>query len=313
MQPTFLRSIVAAVDLSPGSDEVLRTAAELARAAGAELHVVHALDVAVAPSLEDPADPGYIRWHNEAAGRLALQLERVLPPGHEPRTRELVLDLAHRAVLARIRAVDADLVVVGPHRGRPGAAPLLGSTADRVIRTSPVPCLVVQGRLKLPLSRVVVPLDLEDPSPGALEAGFRWLAGLGTDAELAVVHVVPPVAAPGAFPRDRIAVAPPLHAAVEASRAGHPQARVREELVWGEAPADAITGYAGRERAELVVIATHGRGGVRRALLGSVASRVAAAAPCPVLMVPPSRWGGTPPEDDAAPEATLEPAASFHR
>ena len=237
----------------------------------------------------------------------------MLPTGDEPRTRELVLDLAHRAVLARVKAVDADLVVLGPHRGRPGAAALLGSTADRVIRTSPVPCLVVRGRLALPLSRVVVPLDLEDPSPGALDAGFRWLSGLGTGAELAVVHVVPPVAAPGAFPRDRVALAPPLHAAVEASRSAHPEVRVREELVWGGAPAEEIAAYAGRERAELVVIATHGRGGLRRALLGSVASRVAASAPCPVLMVPPSGWAGTSPEEDAAPGTTREAAASVHR
>ena len=39
------------------------------------------------------------------------------------------------------------------------------------------------------------------------------------------------------------------------------------------------------ERADLVVIGTHGRGGLDRALLGSVADRVIRLAPCPVLAV----------------------------
>jgi len=50
-------------------------------------------------------------------------------------------------------------------------------------------------------------------------------------------------------------------------------------------PYEEIVALARDERADLVVIGTHGRGGINRALLGSVADRVARLAPCPVLTV----------------------------
>jgi len=50
-------------------------------------------------------------------------------------------------------------------------------------------------------------------------------------------------------------------------------------------PYQEIVGLARDERADLVVIGTHGRGGMSRALLGSVADRVVRLAPCPVLTV----------------------------
>ena len=55
------------------------------------------------------------------------------------------------------------------------------------------------------------------------------------------------------------------------------------------APAAAIVEYASRSRIDLIVIGTHGRTGVTRTLLGSVAERVVRTAPCPVLAVPITR------------------------
>jgi len=48
-------------------------------------------------------------------------------------------------------------------------------------------------------------------------------------------------------------------------------------------PHEEIVAAAARERADLIVLGTHGRGGLDRALLGSVADRVIRLAPCPVL------------------------------
>jgi nucleotide-binding universal stress UspA family protein len=50
-------------------------------------------------------------------------------------------------------------------------------------------------------------------------------------------------------------------------------------------PHQEIVALARDERADLIVIGTHGRGGINRALLGSVADRVVRLAPCPVLTV----------------------------
>jgi nucleotide-binding universal stress UspA family protein len=63
--------------------------------------------------------------------------------------------------------------------------------------------------------------------------------------------------------------------------------RARSLVLDGIAADEQIVAVARRTRANLIVIGTHGRTGLSRMLLGSVASRVAATAPCPVLTVRP--------------------------
>jgi nucleotide-binding universal stress UspA family protein len=302
MVPQPIRSILAATDLSEASDEVLRATGALAAHTGAELHVLHAFDLPSAPYAagEQAASPP--TWQgrlDEAERALDAQLERALPRGVRPASRAVEVYVAHRAIVERAAAVGADLVALGPHRRRGGPGEFLGSTADRVVRTSPVPCLVVREHLDLPLHRVVVPFDLSEPSQGALDLALGWgtaLAGRpgegGAALDVRVVHVLPALFVRD-LPSGRAVVGPELHRRVEESlaRGGRAAgATVREELLWGEGEADEINGYAAGERADLVVLATHGHGLVRRALLGSVASAVARGAPCPVLLVPPAMW-----------------------
>lgn len=68
------------------------------------------------------------------------------------------------------------------------------------------------------------------------------------------------------------------------SRATKAGARSRGLLVRGT-PADVIVGQARRERVDVIVIGTHGRSGLGRLFMGSVASRVLHQAPCPVITV----------------------------
>jgi len=57
-------------------------------------------------------------------------------------------------------------------------------------------------------------------------------------------------------------------------------------LMEGSRPATAILDIAEREHVDLIMLATHGRGGIDRLMLGSVADRVVHHARCPVLLVP---------------------------
>ena len=56
-------------------------------------------------------------------------------------------------------------------------------------------------------------------------------------------------------------------------------------VITSSAPALAIVAYAGEAHIDLIVVGTHGRGGVAHLLLGSVAERVVRTGPCPVLTV----------------------------
>lgn len=113
------------------------------------------------------------------------------------------------------------------------------------------------------------------------------------DLELVLLHVQPPTEAPGvsAAPagQQRLREAE-MHDAEELlgriarDHGLGPEVRRRAEI--GPA-ADRILDVCAEERAELVVLGSRGRGGLKAALLGSVSSKVAAHAPCPCVIVPP--------------------------
>lgn len=312
MPHRIIGSILAATDLAEGSDVVLRAAGRLARALCAELHVVHAVEYPFADFPGLRGSPSFRNRAGEAVEFLDEQIARTLPPGTVAASRQVVIRRASRAIFYRARQLSADLIVLGPHRRRGRTDGFLGTTADRVIRSCDAPCLVVRGDLSLPLRRVMVPLDLSEPSRGALDLALAWSGSLGVSdvesglpgTELQVMHVIPPGSLPSDLSFDRAVIGPVLYDEVEAAiaRSEHGAAvPVREEVLWGDEPVETILRYAEEGRADLLVLATHGHGALRRALVGSIASAVARGAGCPVLLVPPSLWKGDGEEPDAEP------------
>jgi nucleotide-binding universal stress UspA family protein len=312
MRTPVLRTIVAATDLTEASDEVLRAAAGLARDTGAALHVVHAFDFPPSPYVEDAGDQVTFQGRIDDAERaLDAQLARTVPLDVPIVGRRMEIYAAHRAITEYAGAVHADLVVLGPHTRRELEIGFLGTTADRVVRTAAAPVLIVRGALRLPFRRTVVPIDLSEKSGGVLDVALAWAQALGARdaelgipaAELHIVHVVPDVFAGAPHPFGHASVHPGVNREVAAAleRAGGASSvDVREEVLWGDKPAAEIAAYARSEGADLVILATHGYGALKRALIGSTAAGVAREAPCPVLLLPPRLWRNDDPERDAA-------------
>ncbi len=139
--------IVVATDFHEAATRALDMAVAIAQGCGAELILVHAYDV---PPLvyADPLVAG-------SAGQIADDLEmhakrqlRALAEGLASRVGPVSTVAAQGApaecILKTVRKTGADLVVVGTHgrHGLPRA--VLGSTAERLVRTSPVPVLVAR-------------------------------------------------------------------------------------------------------------------------------------------------------------------------
>lgn len=290
MHPMRIRSILAATDLGPASDEVVRSAAALAERTGAELHLLNALDMRKLPALEAPTYPDRVRQAEQA---LVDQARRVAPSVRPAST--LVVDYApEKAIEERAAAVSADLLVLGPHGGGDVGAHFLGTTAEAVLRASAVPCLVARAGLRLPLRRIGVPTDHSEPSLRALDLALALARPLGGPAggepELRLFHVGWTVDAVDDPSLERRTLLPELEreAAAAVARAGDGAApTVRTEVVWAGDLAEAIGRHAGQEEMDLLVMGTHGRGGLKRLFLGSVALGAARRAPCPVLLVPP--------------------------
>jgi nucleotide-binding universal stress UspA family protein len=110
-----------------------------------------------------------------------------------------------------------------------------------------------------------------------------------------VPHIIARVFDFADVPPERAAIGPELQRQVDAARVRvgvKARARVREVVRFSDSTADEILNVAQQEKADLLVLGTHGYGAFKRALIGSVAAAVARAAVCPVLLVPPALWAG---------------------
>lgn len=139
--------------------------------------------------------------------------------------------------------------------------------------------------------RVIVPTDFSDCSEQAWALAQRLAAAVGSELILAHVLVEAPLYSEGPFTVERTRhvfeqarnwVAENLEKWAAGAKGKGLRART---VMRTGAPYREIVDLATDERADLVIIGTHGRGGVNRALLGSVADRVVRLAPCPVLTV----------------------------
>ena len=138
-------------------------------------------------------------------------------------------------------------------------------------------------------------VDFGEPSRAALEQAADLARELG--AELTLVHVVTPSPPAGTdvLPVAGSAAEPPAaeeEAALEAWRAEaelRAGKAVRARLLVGD-PARLVAKVARENHHDLVVVGTHGRRGLRRAVMGSVAERIVREAPCAVLVAHDRAW-----------------------
>jgi nucleotide-binding universal stress UspA family protein len=157
------------------------------------------------------------------------------------------------------------------------------------------------------INKIVVGVDNTELGAGALSRAIA-LAGTQPNTEVHALRVVEPIVDPlvGALPstKDELeSLKDQLQAAIQNAIAEDGTLRVHAVVahVAIGAPARAIIELAAQIDAEMIVVGTHGRRGVRRALLGSVAEEVVRRAGCPVLCVRPKQH----PEEARIPE--IEP------
>lgn len=143
------------------------------------------------------------------------------------------------------------------------------------------------------LKKVLVATDFSEPSEAALAYGRELARSLG--GQLVVLHVVNDTFAATAGPDGFVFTNPGMQASVNAAGQKRVDDLISVEdrtllgaqgtVVTSDAPASAIVKYAKDSDVNLIVIGTHGRGGMAHLLLGSIAERVVRIAPCPVLTV----------------------------
>lgn len=304
----MLTSLLVPLDGSEFSERTLPLARGLARATGASLHLAH---VHVSHSPDHFLGHTQFQWEGldldeydqrhraQEETYLARVLERVHDDGTRVDTALLEGNVAQK-IAEHADTVGADLILITTH-GHTGVSRMwLGSVADTLVRTTHLPLLVLHpgehGNVPpavLTFQNILVPLDGSDLALSILDP-VKELAS-ATDAQITLAHVVSSTAIVGSrllplLPDDigpamKRAVAYLDERAEELREEGFP---VETRVVEHEIPAKALCWMAKDAGADLIAIATHGYGGVKRAVLGSVADKVLRGSPLPLLVQRPS-------------------------
>ncbi|MBM4182837.1 MAG: universal stress protein [Gemmatimonadetes bacterium] len=297
-EETMYKSILVSLDGSETAEQALRPAASIARRSDATLHLAR---VPVA-SLGGSIDMEYGKVDSHYMGGVA---ERLRSAGL-PSVKVAVLEVGDVATqLEKHRAeVGADLTVMCSHGRGTVERAWLGSVSDRFVRHTDAPVLIVRASpgartddlaTDVTFERVMVPLDGSALSESALGPATE-LGGRSSSYLLVRVLEAPYAMGAGVHPSLPMAPGEGVGAARQwadadiGSSAKAFEARgfsVESVTQVGQPVARAILDAAKSHAADVIAMATHGRGGVTRAWMGSVTDKVVRGTECPVLIVRP--------------------------
>ena len=301
-----IRHILCPVDFSEFSRHAFDRAVAIARSYGAQLTVVHVLPVPSAvPALPyGPEGPGPFGFEAVDRVRALAELPRFLEAdqsiGVPLHYKAAESPSAQKEILLQASRLSADLIVMGTH-GRSGFDRfVLGSVAEKTLRTSRVPVLIVPPRVpdvvpagRDPFRSILCAIDFSQDSAHALEYATS-LAGHAAG-RLTLLHAVEAILV-GNDPMGQVNfdVVGYQHALEDSAKAdlqkllpqpiGH-GSETDTVVTHGRAYKE-ILGVATERQADLIVLGVHGRNALDRLVFGSTAEHVVRRATCPVLAVP---------------------------
>ncbi|MEM7167795.1 MAG: universal stress protein [Planctomycetota bacterium] len=291
-------------DFSEGSREALKFAATYAHQIGAELRLLHVIDLPhfAYGDFETTTVSGetlHSQSVQQARRRLRDELKHlpdVLRQGTECAVRT---GGAAQEITAEAESANCDLILLATH-GRTGLKRMLmGSVAERIVRTAPCPVLTGKfGAVPVPgatgPARILVATDTSELALAGLQYAIG-LAGVHTPpAELDLVYVLEDITTlPAVEWQEFPDITPELFYARGEERATAKLREIIQQQVPDEVnctihvlrgdPVTRLIDFAGSNGTELVVATTHGWTGLRHVMVGSVAEKLARLSPCPVL------------------------------
>lgn len=296
-----IKKILVPLDFSAPSLKALQYACPLAKRLRASVHLVHVNDlVMIAPPLAPTFSLAPDFGH-----QLRRRLRRIgadCSPRISAKRCHVRNGRAFDQICREARVVDADLIVVATHGYKGLKHILLGSTAERVVRSALCPVLIVRERGRefvgkrpgaVPkIGHILVPTDFSEHAQHAMRYAIGFAKRFG--ARLTLFNMIYPqyyVTNPDYLPYDfgelfdeiRRAAKQDMAALVAAT--SFQGVRFKARIEEGH-PAEHIVEFAAKNGVDLIITSTHGRTGLKHAVMGSIAEQLVRYAKCPVLVVP---------------------------
>ncbi|MFB6195592.1 MAG: universal stress protein [Haloplanus sp.] len=288
--------ILVPVDGSDPADAAAERGVELARRFDAAVELMSVVETNVPPMLDvEPPDVSGRDALDERTRDALAAAESRAADADVPAEVTVEGGTPAEVIAARANDSDVDLVTMGTH-GRTGLRRfLLGSVTARVLRASEAPVLTTRDRddADAPFGSILIPTDGSRCAEDATGHGLAIAEAYG-----ATVHALSVV--------DVRALAGTYHGGSVSAELVDSLTRDREEAVEAVegratdrgldaettvvegAPARTIREYVSDHDIDLVTMGTHGRSGVGRYALGSVAERLVRSSSAPVMTVPPA-------------------------
>jgi len=288
-------TVLIGTSLDEASDAVVTAGLEVARAAGARVFLAHAHQRpwghAGSADLTEDGLEQMLEMEETLAVRMREQILRLGIRGEELAGTAIEEGPVHWVLIDVADHCDAGLIVIGA-TGSPRRSKLFGSTADRVIRHSTAPVLMVRECLRAPLQRVLMPVDLTPLSAAVFRQGLHLLHRIvPEEAMLEAVMVTNGGDRQPGEPRE-------LSLAAEVEALADLERFVAKNAVWRKGRIatwlichgveEEMWEQPGEWRSDLVVLGADAREGFERLLLGQVAADVVQHGPASVLVIPPA-------------------------
>jgi len=259
------------------------------------LHVIKVIDKKIGVLIGERVD--LAGWVEDAADKWFDIFDNVQEELKRERlkfTYKVVAGSPHEKIIEVANEEKVDLIVMGKRGIGLKDRALVGSNTIRVLKGSQIPVLAVRVRVGKPLSRVkkiLVPFDVSEKFDSALR--YAIFLGKAFDAIVSVIYVLELTSYPYEFPMSiledmrRVYDNELKHKIAEISSVEGEKVRIKHRVIESINPYLGIIEFAGDGRADLIVMNTHGRKGIKRFVLGSVAEKVIQESPCSVFALKP--------------------------
>jgi nucleotide-binding universal stress UspA family protein len=305
----MLQRILVAVDESPSAQRALNLAVALGRTFGSELVLSHAVDrastISIATTLSG-AEPALQDILDEQQSTAEELLQRAAGVARSAGVHAGAVVLDGRpadALLAYVRHNAVDAIVMGTQGKRGLERAFLGSTAETVLRNSDVPAFVVHlpdvadtaippiGSTTPLFRRILVALDASEQAEAALDLAIDLAAGTQTRlvccTALDTRELLDKAVTYGYSAAPMVDELQREAETLLERRSDRARARGIESgsIIAHGKPAEAVLRAAHDQDVDLIAIGTHGRHGIHRMLVGSVAESVVRRSHIPVVVV----------------------------
>jgi nucleotide-binding universal stress UspA family protein len=284
----MLKSLMIATDLSERSEKALQRAAALAKRFDCPWSVLYVVD---------DEQPAALVEQEQIQVKLLLEarlVELATAGGSAPAIRVEKGDPDQKIVACALQD-EADLLVVGAHRKSVLRDIFVGTTVERVVRAGELPVLMVNQPVGGEYRDLLLALDISPASAHAVRIAEQL--GLLGGAVCRGIYAFSPLAKGmmqySGISEERIDefVGSETRQAVDELKAflrdQQLEPLIDEQLVAVGLPGNVLERMVAKHRPDLLVMGTRGMGGIKRALIGSVADYALRELDCDILVVPP--------------------------